>query len=272
MAAPEQRQSAELAGRRFAWRTLGGGGRPLLLINGYAACAEDWDPRMLALLARSFRVICPDNRGIGDSGLGDPDALTIDAMASDLEGLLDVLEIERLPIVGWSMGGYVAQRLATRAPTRVKAMVLLASDAGGPGAISAEPRSWRLLTDHSGSPCEQATRLIALLFPPTVAPEIDRQFGEIVAAARARLSTRTLDAQERALLAWHAEEQAPVGEHPPPVLIACGAEDAVIPPANADALGARWPGAQVERFAGCGHAFMAQEPERVASMIEGFLT
>jgi pimeloyl-ACP methyl ester carboxylesterase len=271
MGAPELKQSTQIAGRRFAWRTLGDGPRPLLLINGYAASAEDWDPQMLALLARSFTVICPDNRGIGDSELGDPDGLTIEAMAADLESLLDALKIERLPIVGWSMGGYVAQRLATRAPARVSKMVLLASAPGGPAGISAEPHSWRLLTDHSGTPREQAARLIGLLFPPTVAPEIDREFGEIVAAARARLSSTTLDMQERALVAWHAEPQAAVGHDAPPVLVACGSEDVVIPPANADALAAHWPGARVEHFAGCGHAFMAQEPERVASMIEGFL-
>ncbi len=260
----------QIDGRRFAWRALGTG-PPLLLINGYAASAEDWDPRMLALLARSFEVICPDNRGIGDSELGDPQALTIDAMASDLECLLDTLDIERLAIVGWSMGGFVAQRLVARAPARVKAMVLLATAPGGPAGIPAEPSNWGLLTDHSGTPREQAARLIALLFPPAVAPQIDREFGVIVAEARARLSMTTLTAQERALQAWQAEAPAPAEEDSPQVLIACGSEDVVIPPANADALAARWPGAPVERFAGGGHAFMAQEPERVASMIEGFL-
>jgi pimeloyl-ACP methyl ester carboxylesterase len=55
------------------------------------------------------------------------------------------------------------------------------------------------------------------------------------------------------------------------VLVAHGAEDLVIPPANADALAARWPGARVERFAGGGHAFMAQEPRRLAELIAGFV-
>jgi pimeloyl-ACP methyl ester carboxylesterase len=53
-------------GRRLAWRTVGSGA-PLLLINGYAATAEDWDPAFLDGLAESFEVICPDNRGVGFS-------------------------------------------------------------------------------------------------------------------------------------------------------------------------------------------------------------
>src|ERR1700733_13207250 len=96
----------ELAGRRFAWRTLGSG-PALLLVNGYAASSVDWDPSLLAALARCFRIVCPDNRGTGDSELGDPDQLSADAMAEDLEGLLDQLHIEQAPVVGWSMGGFV---------------------------------------------------------------------------------------------------------------------------------------------------------------------
>jgi pimeloyl-ACP methyl ester carboxylesterase len=270
VSAPERLPSIEIGDRRFAWRSLGAG-PPLLLVNGYAASSADWDPAMLAALARSFTLICPDNRGIGESELGDPDELTIDAMASDLERLLDALELERVALVGWSMGGYVAQRLALRSPQRVTAMVLLASAPAGPESVPAAPRFWRLLTDHSGTPREQATRLIALLFPPEVAPEIDRQFGEVVAAARAQLAPTALQAQERALGAWHAEPQPAPGADSPPVLALCGGEDVVIPPQNTDALAALWPRGHAERLAGGGHAFMAQEPERVASLITAFL-
>jgi pimeloyl-ACP methyl ester carboxylesterase len=55
------------------------------------------------------------------------------------------------------------------------------------------------------------------------------------------------------------------------VLAICGSEDVVIPPQNADALAARWPGTHVERIAGGGHAFMAQQPKRVAQLIVDFV-
>lgn len=261
----------ELDGRRFFWRTVGSG-KPLLLVNGYAATSADWDPTLLGVLGASRQLICPDNRGMGESELGDPCALTVDAMAADLERLLDALGLERAAVAGWSMGSYVAQRLALRSPARVDALVLLASAPAGPAATTADPHVWAQLTDHSGTPREQATRLISLLFPPDVAPQIDLQFGDAVAVARAQLSLTALQAQERALVAWHAEAQPLAGVGSPPVLAICGSEDVVIPPQNADALAARWPGTHVERIAGGGHAFMAQQPERVAGLMLDFLS
>ncbi|HWM63777.1 MAG TPA: alpha/beta hydrolase [Solirubrobacterales bacterium] len=111
--------ATEIDGRRLSWRSVGTG-PPLLLVNGYAATAADWDPAALSALAESFEVVCPDNRGVGGSQLGDPAELTIDSMAADLEALLDALEIERAPVAGWSMGGFAVQRLAVRAPHRIE--------------------------------------------------------------------------------------------------------------------------------------------------------
>lgn len=247
------------------------GAPPLLLINGYAATAADWDPTFVAALERSFELICPDNRGVGEAAAGELDGpLTVEAMAADLEALLDAREIERLPVVGWSMGGFIAQALAASAPHRIEALVLLSTDPGGSDAVLADPAVWAQLTDNSGTPREQATRLISLLFPPSVAIEIDRQFGDVVAAARAELSPSALSAQVDAMEAWHASEQ-PAVDAAPPVLIAHGSEDVTIPPENDDRLAARWPNSRVEQFAGGGHAFMAQEPERLADLITSFL-
>jgi pimeloyl-ACP methyl ester carboxylesterase len=268
MTRSEPATQIEIDGRRLAWRSVGRGPR-LLLINGYAATSEDWDPGFLMRLARSFEVICPDNRGVGASQLGLSE-VSIDYMAADLELLLDALELDRVPIVGWSMGGFVAQRLAVRSPDRVAAMALLASDPGGSDSILADPTIWLRLTDHSGTPRDQASRLISLLFPPQRAPEIDRQFGDVVATARAALSAEALIAQEGAMLAWHSSEQPRPGEPPPPTLVVHGSADVVIPAANADPLAARWPGRQAELFDDCGHAFFAQEPQRAASLIGSF--
>jgi pimeloyl-ACP methyl ester carboxylesterase len=265
----ERSGAIEVDGRRLSWRSLGAG-PPLLLVNGYAATAADWDPTALTALAESAQVICPDSRGMGGSGLGEPRELTIEAMAEDLERLLDALEIERAAVVGWSMGGFVAQRLASRAPGRVDALVLASTDPGAE-ATRAAPDVWARLTDHSGTPHEQASRLIALLFPPTVAPEIDRQFGDVVAEARAGLSPAALRAQEAAMDAWHESGEGAASGTTPPVLVLHGDADVVIPPANAEALAACWPGAQVELFAGGGHAFIAQEPQRFANSVISFL-
>lgn len=258
----------EVEDRRVAWRASGEG-PALLLVNGYAATGADWDPIFLGLLAGSHRVIRPDNRGIGGSEFGDGE-LTIDGMAADLKALMDALEIDRAPVVAWSMGGFLAQRLVVQAPGRVEALALISTDPGGPGAVEAKAEDWARLVDHTGSFREQASRLIALLFPSDLAPEIDRQFGDLVAEARAAMPPETLLAQEAAMEVWHRGEGSGAGEVPP-TLIVHGAADMVIPPANAELLAVRWPGARVELVEGAAHAVMAQEPERVAAAIAELL-
>lgn len=258
------------AGQRVAWWSSGTG-PPIVLVNGYAATSEDWDPSFVAALEASFEVVRPDNRGLGGSELGDPAAVTIDAMAADVEAVLDALGIDRVPVVGWSMGGFIAQQLAVRSPGRVTALVLLATDPGGPAALTAAPEVWDRLTDRSGSPRQQASRLISLLFPPSLAPEIDRQFGDLVAGARAGLDPAALDAQEAAMGAWHDEGGSVPVPGGLPVLAVSGTEDVVIPPGNAEALAARWPGGRVVHIDGGGHAFMAQDPVGVAGLVTSFL-
>ncbi|HWJ43259.1 MAG TPA: alpha/beta fold hydrolase [Solirubrobacterales bacterium] len=260
-------ESTTVDGRRLAWRLVGSG-PPLLLVNGYAATGADWDPGFVAALAEDREVICPDNCGVGESDPR-PERLGIEAIAADLRTVLAAKGIERCPVVGWWMGGFAAQCLAETDPGAVGALGLLATDPGGAAAVAADPGDWAELTDRSGSPREQASRLISLLFPPPQAAEIDRRFGEVVAAARAGLSPAVLRAQEEAMEAWHRVERPPPAE-PRPTLVLHGREDRVIPAANAEPLAARWGAAGAEIFPGCGHALMAQEPAAVASRLREF--
>jgi len=263
----ERDGTVDVAGRRLTWRALGTG-RRLLLVQGYAGSADDWPPDFLAALGRSFSLVAPDNRGMGGSDLGDPAEVTIGSMAADLEALLDELAMDRIPVVGFSMGGFIAQALASRAPERVESLALFSTDPGGPGAIRAESADWDSLVDHSGTPRERASRTISVIFPPEVAPDFDREFGELVAEAQAALEPAALAAEERAMDQWWAAPPAADGVPGiAPVLIGHGAEDVIIPPGNAELLATRFPGARVELFAGAGHAFPAQRPEAAADLI-----
>jgi 3-oxoadipate enol-lactonase len=255
-------------GRSIAWTALGDG-PPLLLINGYAATGADWDPSFLGLLAARHRVICPDNAGLGRSELSGEEAVGgAEGMAADMVSLLDALGLDRTAVVGWSMGGFVAQSLARSAPGRVTALGLISTHTGGPDCIDGEPRVARELVDHSGTPREQASRLIGLLFPAGVAAEADQRFGEIVAAARATLPERVLFMQEEALRAWHERPRPlPALDPPVPTAIVHGGLDTVVPPGNAEVLAHVHPGATVELRPACAHAPMAQEPEAVAAAI-----
>lgn len=257
-------QAIEIDGRRYAWRAAGAGPR-LILVNGYAGTGADWDPTFLGALAERFEVICPDNRGMGESQLGDEE-LTIAGMAEDVEALMDALEIEAAAVCGWSMGGYVVQRLAETAPLRVSALTMIGTHPGGPTYVpTGDAESFAKLVDHTGTPREQASRLLSVLFPPAQAAAIDAEFGEVVAAARAKLDHRALDAQEAALVAWRHREPPPLADRPP-ALVLHGRLDRLVSAGNAVPLGERW-GARVEVFEDSAHAAMAQEPLRAARAI-----
>ena len=248
-----------------------GTGPPLLLLNGYAATKDDWDPAFLDALAAMSTVICPDHAGVGES----PPAageLSIASMAVDALAVLDAHGIATADLAGWSMGGFVAQQIAATAPDRIRRLALLSTDPGGTEALIAAADAWDRLVDHGGTPREQATRLLSLLFPPGVAEGIDAEFGEVVATARGLLSPLALTAQARAMNRWHVEPaDQRIAGIAAPALIAAGALDEVIPPANSERLHEALAGSELEIFDGCGHAFMAQEPQRLGEMINAWL-
>jgi 3-oxoadipate enol-lactonase len=255
-------------GRRVAWTAIGDG-PPLLLLNGYAATGVDWDPAFLGLLAAHHRVICPDNVGLGGSTLADGATVGgVEGMAADSIALLDGLGIERAAIVGWSMGGFIAQSLVREVPERVAALGLISTHTGGPDCVDTTVEVFRRLVDHSGTSREQATRLISLLFPPDRAAEADERFGGIVAAGRAALPEPVLFMQEEALVAWHGRPSSLAPADPGiPTAVVHGGSDTVVPPANAEVLARFHPGAKVEILPACAHAPMALEPAAVAEAI-----
>ncbi len=259
--------SLDRDGRRVAWREAGEG-PVLLLLQGYSGTAADWDPVFLGELAAAHRVVCPDPRGMGESSYGDPaEPLTVEGMAADALAVLDAVGGADALVVGWSMGGFVAQALTCAAPDRVRGLGLIGTDAGGPDAVLADPADWARLVDLSGTPREQASRLLDLLFPAPLAGQLDAQVGELVAQAKAVLDPSVLRAQEAAIAAWHATRPVRVPVAAPPVVAVAGAADVVIPAVNLERLAARWPGARTEVIDGAGHGVMAQEPQRVAALV-----
>jgi aminoacrylate hydrolase len=260
--------NAEGPAGRISWRRLGDG-PSLLMLNGYAASSGDWDPDFLGSLARSFTLICPDNRGIGGSD-GTPDEITIDAMADDAVALLEHLGIGSCTVLGWSMGGFVAQTLASKLPQTVESLILLSTDPGGDMAVRRDQQTEQLLTDHTGSPREQARRLLGLLFPPGLSDRLFEQFGDVVAEARASLRPEILSAQERAMDQWYEQPcRSRLEAIAAATIVARGDLDVVIPPQNSERIAAAIPGSQLEVFAGGGHAFMAQFPEQAARLVAG---
>ena len=261
----------QVDGAQIGYRRIGNG-QPLLVLNGFAATSADWDPSFIDGLASSNDLILLDHRGIGSS-TDDGKAFDVAQLADDAAHVVDTLGFERTSVLGWSMGGFIAQTFALQHPDRVNKLILLSTDPGGAQADLASTAVWSQLIDMSGTPHEQARRLLSLLFPSCVAESLHREFGDIVAAARARLSPDLVKRQGAAMDAWHRNGVGDrLREISAPVLIATGTEDVVIPPSNALKLVNDIPGAWLAQFPGGGHAFMAQYPRPLADLITGFLT
>jgi len=104
------------------------------LIMGYGWTMEDWDPRLVHALAQHNRVVTFDNSGVGRTQQLPP-PLTIDAMADQTSALIDTLGLGRPNVLGWSMGGMIAQALAVLHPAQVRRLVLCATYPGTGAAV-----------------------------------------------------------------------------------------------------------------------------------------
>ena len=114
-----------------------GDGEPLLLIMGFGMPGRAWLPRIPRF--NGFKVIIYDNRGTGDSDKPDQPVYAIADMADDASALLRALNIPRVKICGFSMGGMIAQELALRHPDQVIKAVFGCTVAGGPTAQMENP-------------------------------------------------------------------------------------------------------------------------------------
>ena len=248
-----------------------GSGRPLLVLNGFAATSADWNPSFLDALSSSNELILLNNRGTGGS-TDDGQPFDVAKLADDAARVIETLGLEHANVMGWSMGGFIAQALALNYADRVEKLILLSTDSGGTDSDLASPAVWSKLVDTSGAPIEQARRLLFLLFPSDVAEVFSRKFGYIVARSRAQLSPDLLKRQAAAMDAWHRNGVASrLREIAVPVLIATGTEDLVIPASNGLKLANAIPNAWLAQFAHGGHAFMAQYPRALAELINIFL-
>src|SRR5216117_2499568 len=145
-----------------------GGGRPLLVLNGFGATSADWDPSFIDRLASSNELILLNNRGIGGS-TDDGQPFDIAKLADDAAHVIEALGFEHVSLLGWSMGGFIAQAFALNYANRVDKLVLLSTDPGGIEADLASSDVWSKLIDTAGTPNEQARRLLFLVFPNDVA-------------------------------------------------------------------------------------------------------
>ena len=125
-----------------------------------------WNPLLLEQLASAnYRVIIFENRGVGESTVGTKE-FSISQFANDTLGLLDALGISKADILGWSMGGMIAQQLAVTNPDRVDNLILYTTSCGGPNDRPTPSEVIQIGTNASMSQEERIQKLAPLFFAP----------------------------------------------------------------------------------------------------------
>ncbi len=236
-----------------------GNGPPLVLIMGYGWTMEDWDPRLVHALARHNRVVMFDNAGVGRTG-GLAEPVTIQEMASQASALISTLRLGRPDVLGWSMGGMVAQALTVLHPAQVRRLVLCATYPGNGQAVAPSAAARLAGSDF---PANQGSALAA--FKAAIA--------EYPAAPAASAAAK--GDQAFAISDWEVGHDAAghqAGKIAAPTLIADGTDDQVIPVTNARILARLIPGSKLVLYHDAGHGFLFQDWTRFASLVESFLS
>jgi pimeloyl-ACP methyl ester carboxylesterase len=245
-----------------------GQGEPLLLINGLGANLEMWQP-LARELAGEREVIAFDLPGTGRSARPRR-PLRMRELAGVVTDLLDQLGVERLDVLGYSLGGVVAQELAHRAPDRVRRLVLCATTPGLP-SIPPDPLVSALML----TPARYWSRPLAELIVPVIAGgRTARDGGALEAGLDRRLvappSALGYLYQLYALTGWSSHAWIRGVAHP--ALVLHGDRDPVVPLANGRYLAQALPDGQLEVIPGAGHLFLFDEPDSAAPALVSFLS
>jgi pimeloyl-ACP methyl ester carboxylesterase len=245
-----------------------GHGTPLLMVTGLGASMEQWDPALVNDLALHYRVVIFDNAGIGETQAL-PSPLTITAMAGQTSALISALHLGRPDVLGWSMGGMVAQALAVLHPHQVRRLVLCATQAGNGKAVP--PPADAAAAVAGGN----AAAVLATIFPADQQKAEKAYVTGILGYGSLDLPTAAVrTSQNAAIDAWFAGDQAAgtkVAGLSVPALVADGTVDTLDPVVNDHQLAKLFGHSQLELYPGAGHAFLFQDATSFAARVHAFL-
>ena len=262
-------------GITYAYREIGTGTVPLVLLQHFRGNLDNWDPPLVDALAAGRRVIAFDNAGVGATTGRTPD--TVEQMARDAIAFIAALDVPRVDILGFSIGSFVAQEIALIRPDVVR-RILLASAAprGATGMHGWAPE----VIGAVGKPQPDPNGYLEVFFTSSPA---SRQAGQ---AALGRIFGRTGDAdapttwatrqaQYDAVCDWgipnHAALQR-VSAISHPVFIAAGDSDPMILPHFSYLLAGLIPQARVKIYPDAAHGFLFQHASEFGADVTEFLT
>ncbi|MGA2210577.1 MAG: alpha/beta hydrolase [Acidimicrobiales bacterium] len=248
-----------------------GAGPPLVLIMGYSGSMDSWEPSFVDALGRRHRVVIFDNAGIGrTSSL--PAPLTVTAMAQQTAALIEALHLGPTDVIGWSLGGMIAQALTVLHPDLVRRLVLCATFPGNGKATFPSAAAIRELGRVASG---NATGLLNLLFPANQ-ERAERTFiSQITEFPHFYVASAAVDtAQNAALASWLTGKETAgrhLGSISAPTLIGDGLEDRLVPTANDHELASVIVGSQLVLYPDAGHGFLFQDERTFLDRLDAFL-
>jgi pimeloyl-ACP methyl ester carboxylesterase len=252
----------------IAYKTFGKGD-PIILINGYSVAMDTWHPTLLEKLAANHTVIIFNNRGIGNTTSGDEQKFLLGLFANDTAGLLEALKISKADVLGWSMGGAIAQELTLNHPDKVGKLVIHASFCGPLNATEVGKAEFNAMTNETGTAQDRIARLHQTFFPEEWRKE-NPNYLESIPKTTEIISNQTLSQHKEAIANWTGtcDKLANITH---PTLVIVGTKDTGTTPAISLKITEQIPGAWLVQMKGGGHGVMYQYPEQFSNIVQAFL-
>jgi len=254
---------APVNGQQLYFEDTGGAGEPVILAHGFLMDHEMFAPQVAAL-APDRRVITWDERGFGETEYDGKPFAYWDS-AADCIGLMDHLEIERAVVGGMSQGGFLALRVALTAPDRVRALILLDTEAGVPADEQMASEQGMVDMWATVGPVDELANAVATII-------IDHPDENPRWIAKWKARDKSAIVEPAACLHGRDDITARLGEITCPALVVHGVDDTAIDMPKAEALAAGLSGSSgVVRVPGA-HAANLTHPGPVNAAIREFLT
>ena len=269
-------QYVTVDGTRLAYRTLGGDAAepPLVLLQHFTGTMDDWDPEVVEGLAHGRRVYVFDNAGVGASGGATPDS--IERMAHVAEGFVDALHLGTVDLLGFSMGGAIAQQFLWDRPALVRKAVLAGTATKGTQDMSALPAV--VANAFKRAAKERSHPKFFLFFTETpagtrAATEFVGRINKHTVDPDPPASEATASAQIKAIMTWAAApaDNAKLGGITQPVLIVNGKSDVMAPTPASYELFQHVPRARLVLYPDSGHGALFQYHDAFVQEVDGFL-
>ncbi len=253
----------------IAYKQIGkADGKPIILITGAGATMDMWNPLLIEnLISANYKVIIFENRGVGQSTVGTKE-FSINLFANDTSGLLDALKISKADVLGWSLGGFIAQQLALTHPEKVDNLILYATSCGGPNDRPTPPEIMQIITNSSMSPQERIQKDIPFLFPPSSWFKAHPDYLNYLPIPKETITQQILLKQLEAATTWTGTCNA-LSNITQPTLVIVGADDNAAP--DSSILAEKIPGSWFIRIGTAGHGLMYQHPDTFNRVLMTFL-